>query len=141
MWFKCATQLGTSQGVTATTSARGPSNGGALVPGPLKRPQQRGKVALQGICTPPRGTLPVWAKMCKELGRHRNTGEAEGRGVGQLVKEVTSREDLSENVKGCTGRSAEGTGDETHAFVEHKLGTRAKGTVLAGGGPELAAIG
>ena len=61
--------------------------------------------------------------------------------MGQLVKEVTSRKDLGENVKGCTGRSAEGTGDETHAFVEHKLGMCAKGMVLAGGGPELAAIG
>ena len=43
---------------------------GALVSGPGKGPQQRGKVALYGKSTPPRGALPVGAETSQELGRH-----------------------------------------------------------------------
>ena len=48
-------------------------------------------------------------------------GEVEGRGVDQLVKEVTSGEDLGENMQGFLGHSTEGAGDEANTFVEHKL--------------------
>ena len=43
---------------------------------------------------PSRGALPVQAETGKKLGCHGHACKAEGRGVGQLVKKVTSREDL-----------------------------------------------
>ena len=76
--------------------------------------------------------------MCKELGRHWDVGEAEGRGVGQLVKEMTSRKDLGEDMQDFPRLSAEGARDEADPFVEHELGMCTKGVVLAGGGPKLA---
>ena len=73
--------------------------------------------------------------------RHWDTGEAEGRGVGQLVKEMTSWENLGEDVQGLPRRSVKGAGNEANPFIEHKLGTCAKGAVFAGGSPKLAAVG
>ena len=35
----------------------------------------------------------------------------------------------------------EGAGNETNALIEHELGTRTEGTIFAGGGPQLAAVG
>ena len=104
---------------------------GALVSGPSKQQQQRGKVALYGKCAPPRGTLPIGAKASQKLGRHWHAGEAKGRSVGQLVKEMTSGEDLGEDVEGFLGGSAEGTGNEADTLIEHKLSLGAKGAVLA----------
>ena len=49
---------------------------GALVSGPGEGPQRRGKVALYGECTPPRGALPIGAETSQELGRHGHAGEA-----------------------------------------------------------------
>ena len=70
---------------------------------------------------PLRGALPIWTDTCQKLGCHQDMGEVEGRGVDQLVKEVTSGEDLGENMQGFLGRSTEGAGDEANTFVEHKL--------------------
>ena len=114
---------------------------GALVPGSPKHHWQRGKVALQGECTPPRGALPVQAKPSQNLGHDRHAGKAEGRGVGQLVKEMTSQEDPSEDVEGLLRGSAEGTQNEANSLIEYELGTRTEGMVLARGGPQLTAIG
>ena len=61
--------------------------------------------------------------------------------MGQLVEEVTSWEDLGEDVERFLWRSAEGTRDEANALVEHKLGACTEGLVFVGGGPELAAVG
>ena len=108
--------------------------------GPGEGPQRRGKVALYGESTPPRGTLPIGAETSQELGRHGHAGEAKGRGVGQLVKEVTSWKDLGEDMEGFPGSSTESPGNEADAFIEDKLGLSAKGAVLAGRGPELTAV-
>ena len=114
---------------------------GALVSGPGKGPQRRGKVALYGESTPPRGALPIRAETSQELGRHRHAGEAKGGGVGQLVKEVTSGKDPGEDMEGFTGGSTEGPGNEANAFIENELGLGAEGAVFVGCGPKLAAIG
>ena len=55
---------------------------------------------MYGESTPPRGALPIGAETSQELGRHGHAGEAKGGGVGQLVKEVTSREDPGEDMEG-----------------------------------------
>ena len=103
--------------------------------GPWKGPQQRGKVALYSESTPPRGTLPVGGETSQELGRHGHAGEAKGRGVGQLVKEVTSGKDPGENMKGFPGSGAESPGNEVDSLVEDELGLSAKGAVFVGCGP------
>ena len=113
---------------------------GALVSGPPEWLQQRGKVACHSKGAPPRGALPVRAEMCQEFRRHGHVGEAEGRGVGQLVEEVTSREDPGEDMEGFPWCGTEGAGDEANALIKHELGPGAKGTILARGGPQLAAV-
>ena len=113
---------------------------GALVSGPWKGPQRRGKVALYGESTPPRGALPIGAKTSQELGRHGHACKAKSGGVGQLVKEVTSWKDPGEDMEGFAGGSTESPGDEADAFIEDELGLGTKGAVLAGRGPELTAV-
>ena len=95
---------------------------------------------MRGKCASPRGTLPIRAETSQELGHHGHAGEAESRGVGQLVEEVMSGEDPGEYMKGFPGGSVEGAGDEANALIEHELGPCAKGAVFAGGSPQLAAI-
>ena len=141
MWSSRAPQLGTSQGATATTSAHGPSNGiraaraskavGHWCLGRGRGRSGGGRLPCTAKAPPPRGALPMGAKTGQELGRHGNAGEAKGRGVGQLVEEVTSGKDPGEDMEGFPGCSAEGAGNEADAFVENELGLGAKRPVLA----------
>ena len=98
--------------------------------GPGEGPQRRGKVALYGESTPPRGTLPIGAETSQELGRHGHAGEAKGRGVGQLVKEVTSWKDLGEDMEGFPGSSTESPGNEADVTIRARTSRPAYSPVM-----------
>ena len=53
---------------------------------------------------------------------------------------MTSGEDPGEHMEGLAGSGTKGPGNEADALVEDALRLSAEGAVLAGGGPELAAI-